>query len=206
MSVGDGIFWSTIIIVVFIGIILISKAHKWGTFLKVLGVLIILSLLALASFWLYTKYENRPQVVSSLNGVSLGMSEIEVTLAKGKPNEFSESNESKKLTKGLKYNGYTDSYTLVLLDGPTKNSYVVNTICDNRGYGKVLGLGNYSSEKDIYEKLGKPSYISIYKDGTLKLITYPEWNVAFEISKGQVDEVCVTSRSEFRYNEEYSPK
>ncbi len=85
---------------------------------------------------------------------------------------------------------------------------VVTDICDVGGYGIVLGFSQNSSEMDILNNLGKPSAVSIHEEGTEKILSYPQWNAAFELAKGRVIKVCVTDRPEMRYSAEYgaSPK
>jgi hypothetical protein len=76
-------------------------------------------------------------------------------------------------------------------------------ICDQRGYGRVLGFGEFSSEESIRQKLGTPGYESVNEQGTAKILTYPQWNAAFEIEKGSVFKVCVTVQTQMRYASEY---
>lgn len=203
MTVGDGIFWSTILLVAFASIVLITKSKRWKTFFKVLAILVALGVVVGVGIWGYFKYENRPQVMSSLNGIRLGMSEVDVTLQKGEPDHVSEIDAapdgSRKL---LLFKGSSDSYTYAILRGK-KDSMVVTDICDKGGYGRVLGFGEYSSENAVLEKLGKPSNLSINENGTGKLLSYPQWNAAFEVERGNIVKACVTNRPQMRYSTEY---
>lgn len=203
MTVGDGIFWSTILLVAFASIVLITRNKRWKTFLKVLAILVALGVVVGVGIWGYSKYENRPQVMSSLNGIHLGMSEVDVTLQKGEPDKISEIDPtSNGFRKYLLFEGSSDSYTYAILRGK-KDSMVVTDICDKGGYGRVLGFGEYSTENAVLEKLGKPSNVSINEKGTEKLLSYPQWNAAFEIEKGNIVQVCVTNRPQMRYSTEY---
>lgn len=199
MAVSDGIIWSTIVIVAFASIILLSMHKRWGTFITFLTVLVVLSTVLGMGAWLYNKNEIRPQVMSSLNGINLGMSEVDVILKKGEPDDTSDSVPGEnEYSRWLLYLGYGTSYTYAYLRGP-KDSMVVVDVCDVGGYGSALGLSSSSSEEDVIEKLGQPSSISLNEDGTAKLISYPQWNAAFEIDRGRVNKVCVTSREALRF-------
>ena len=178
-------------------------AERWGTFITFLTVLVVLSTVVGMGAWLYNKYETRPQVMSSLNGINLGMSEVDVTLKKGDPDDTSDRELSEnEHSRWLLYLGYGVAYTYAYLRGP-KDSMVVVDVCDVGGYGSALGLSSSSSEEEIIEKLGQPSSISLNEDGTAKLISYPQWNAAFEIERGGVNKVCVTSREALRFSVEF---
>ncbi len=203
MTIGDGIFWSTVILVTFASIVLVTKKRRWGTFFKVLVIFVALGAVIGAGVWLYFKYENRPQVMSSLNGISLGMSEVDVTLQKGEPDQIDERDTTPDgFRKILVYKGTSDSYTYAILRGG-KDSRVVTNICDKGGYGRVLGFGQYSSEMDVLEKLGEPSSVSVSEQGTEKILSYPQWNAAFKLAKGNITTVCVTNRPKMRFSVEY---
>ena len=206
MSIGEGILWSTIIIIVFVSIILITKNRRWMTFLKVFMALVIVGAVIGLAIWLYQKYEARPQVVTELSGISLGMREVDVTLIKGKPDKTIDArnrgeDDSRKI---LLYKLYGGDRIVVVLDGP-EDQRVVNVICVRGGYEGVLGFNSYSYEKEIVETLGEPKTVSIDSAGTDKMISYPRWNAAFEITKGKVLEVCITDKDNgLVYTQEYS--
>ena len=203
MTVGEGILWSTVLVLSFTSIVLLTKHKRWRTFWKAVALFLILGSVVGVVIWLYLQYQDRPQVMASLNGINLGMSEVEITLAKGEPDQISELDPlDDGFRKFLLYKGSLNDYTYAILRGP-EGAMSVTAICDKGGYGKVLGFGDYTSEKRLVEKLGAPASTSINKEGTEKLLTYPQWNAAFEIAKGSVIKVCVTSREEVRYSEEY---
>lgn len=204
MTVGDGIFWSTVLLVVFASIVLITKSKRWKTFFKVFAIFIALGVVVATSIWGYSKYKTRPQVMKSLNGIHLGMSEVDVTLQKGEPDQVSEIDPTPEgFRKYLVYKGVSDSYTYANLRGK-RDSMLVTDICDQGGYGRVLGFDRYSSENAVLEKLGEPSHVSINDKGIEKLISYPRWNAAFKIERGHIVAVCITSRPYMRFLNEYS--
>ena len=112
MTIGEGIFWSTLIVIVFFSIVLLSKYKRWRTFIKVLTILAALGAAIGAGVWFHNKYVNRPQIMSSLNGIRLGMSEVNVTLQAGKPDDISELDPTPGgFRKVMIYRGSRDSYT-----------------------------------------------------------------------------------------------
>lgn len=204
MTIGDGIFWSTTLMVSFASVVLLTKSKLWIIFFKVMATLVVLGVVVGVGIWGYFKYENRPQVMSSLNGIHLGMSEVDVTLQKGKPYGVSEIIPTQHgFSKYLLFDVLDNSYTYAILRGK-KDSMVVTDICDKGGYGKVLGFNGSSSEKEVFEKLGKPSNVSINEKGTKKFLSYPQWNAAFEVEQGKIVMVCVTSRPQIHFPIEYN--
>lgn len=202
MTIGEGIFWSTIVAVLFASILLLTKHKKWKAFRKVAGGIVALALVSGASIWAYLRYEDRPQEAFELNGVQLGMSEVEITLAKGAPDDVSELEPIPDgFRKILLYNGY-ESFTYVILRGPEQSMIAVD-ICDKGGFGRVQGFGEFSSEESILKKLGRPDFTSVNEQGTAKLLTYSQWNAAYELEKGSVVRVCVTSQPQMKYATEY---
>lgn len=203
MTIGEGIFWSTIVLVSFAAIFLLTKKKLWKKVLK--GFVFVAGLAALIAggFWLYDIYGNRPQVMSSLGGIRLGMSEVDVTLKKGKPDEKHELNKiSDKYRKYLLYRYKRGANLYAIFDGK-KDTMIVTVVCESVISGRVLGFKHYSLEKEIVDKLGPPSQLSINQDATRKILSYPKWNAAFETEKGKITEACVTSRSQIRYSVEY---
>lgn len=195
MTVGDGIFWSTIVVVVFISIVLLSKYGKWKAFGKGLGIVVLLSALASGGYWGWLQHVNRPQVTTSLNGISLGMTEVEVTLAKGIPTEPAEAKlveDDKSIKKTLSYDD-----CFVRLRGPTEEDLVVTTVCDTKEWSttKVAGIDTRTSENEVVRKLGQSPNTSVNEEGTIKILNYPKWKAAYFMQKGSVIQICITEES-----------
>ena len=190
----------------------------WFFALGVLGLLVYSSAfrkiaLALAGlgvviggvYWAWTTFENRPQVVTELDGVRLGMSPVEVTLAKGAPS--TEGATSKEQDGQLRRDWtFATSYgpTLtVTFYGQTENALAASIICEAESYSGPFGLVHLSSEEDVIDKLGQPSRTSIAEDGLSKFVSFSRYKVAYQITKGVVTQVCILRSDSVSYTREY---
>ena len=202
MTLGEGIIWSTLLIITFISILLLTKHKKWKSFSKILLSFVGVGGIIAISMWQFSIYENRPKLMTSLNKVNLGMREVDVTLAKGEPDKVFNHDDSEIAYKTLVYGDLLESFTFVSLR-KVSDLIVVTDICSNDKYSNVLGFSGYSSETGIIKKLGRPENVSINEKGTSKIISYPKWNASFNIKKNNVTLVCVTSRQNRKFSAEY---
>lgn len=207
MTVGTAIFWSTILVLAALGIRAVSRTGKWQVVGKVTVTIVGVCGVVAAGMWGWSSFKERPVVTDELSGIRLGMKPVDVKLLKGAP--FNEDtvvptvkDGEASMTWGFR-SDYSDRLLQVHFGGPTVDSVGVVIVCERNGYSKLFGLGNYSSEADVVEKLGQPTRTSIDSDGLSKLISYKTWNVAFGLSKGTVNEVCVTSSGAVVYLDEY---
>jgi hypothetical protein len=197
MTIGTGILVSTILLIIYF----VSKERKWKVIGKFILLLLFFAGTVAAAIWGYSLYDTRVQVLNSLSGVKLGMSEVNVTLLKGPPDSVvGEDNDN--VRKVLVYEEFDDINYYVIIDGES-GSLIVTHICSRDYADKVFGLGKHSTEAAIVEKLGSPDFTSIESSGTKKIISYPEWNIAFEIKKGSATQVCVFSKSRMSYKTEH---
>lgn len=133
------------------------------------------------------------------------MTQLDVKLLKGAPTGESERSEHEE--GGARFRlgwSYGDSQSIggvliVLFNGDTRDDVEVSIVCERGGYSKLLGLGRFDTEEEVIEKLGPPSSESINSEGLRKLISYKRWNAAYEITRGSVQEVCVTASGKVRY-------
>lgn len=210
MTVGDGILWSTVLILFAAAIYHISIRKKWKVVGKTIGVFFVIGAMGTAAIWGYFTYKNRPTPATELNGVRLGMSPLEVKLAKGAPTTEQNAKDEKqdeKFTLSWQFRSdLGDESTVVIFYGVTADTMKVSIVCARGGYSTLLGLGRYSNEKDVIKKLGQPSAESISKDGLSKIISFKSFKVAYELTKGQITELCVTESGGVNYVEEYQQK
>jgi hypothetical protein len=211
MTIGDGIFWSTVLILLSAAIYQISIRKKWKLIGKTIALLFLFGAVGGATIWGWYSYNNLPSPVAELNGIRLGMSPVEVKLVKGPPsneqkatiaqqdNEFRLSWEFSSAWGG-------DESTAVIFYGATPDNLKVAIICGSGGYSTVHGLGRYNNEKDIIRKLGQPTSESINSDGLSKFISFKPLKVAYELTKGQISQVCVTEAGGVGYTNEYQGK
>ena len=98
MTAGEGIFYSTILILVAIGAWRISVNKKWKLVLGIAASLIALSVLSIGGYYLYESGDpsrppppegaidlENPVKFDELWGIELGITKGAVTLAKGQP-------------------------------------------------------------------------------------------------------------------------
>lgn len=210
MTVGSGILWSTVLVVLAVTVYQLSVRRKWKVVGKIFGGLILVAVVVGGGLWAWNRYENRPRVVEMLDGVRLGMSPLDVKLAKGAPkNDATATPEKTERTDGEYrlgwfFNPSESGPTLgVIFYGKEISSLKVAIVCETDGYNKVLGLGRFNSEDEVTAKLGQPTETSIAKDGLSKLVSFKPYKIAFALSKGQVSEVCISESGSVTYAEEY---
>ena len=96
MSLGEGIFYSTVLLVIAGLFYFISINSKWKIVAKTARGLVLLGLVIGVGFWAYHLYGNRsfPKeeiiAVTEYMGIKLGAPRVEVTLAHGVPKSESE--------------------------------------------------------------------------------------------------------------------
>ncbi len=171
MTIGDGIFYSTILLVLAGAIYAISVRGKWKTAGKVFSVFVLVVAVSYAIFYGYDQYQSRPQssaseplaAVTEYMGVKLGASRVDVTLKHGLPER--ESNPIRpdgKKQDVLYYDGFA-----VTLSGEEVANFAYMVCSDGSyTYGReLLGIGIYESEDRVISLLGAPSSESIDADG-----------------------------------------
>lgn len=198
MTTGESLFTIAILGALSYGIYLIHKKRKWKLMGKIAGVVVLISILISIGIYGYNVYKNRPTVQTELAGISIGMKKVDVTLIKGKPDKEDVSEEGVTTLMYTDYSGTLEMF--VTLDAENNEVY---RICSLEFYDEVFGLGEYDSLEKVTNKLGEAPEKSINADGTMMIITYPQYNVAFQIFEGDVNMTCVTTQEKMGYVEEY---
>ena len=85
MTLGDGIFWSTALILLAVASYQIFRHKKWKLVGKVFGALFLVGAVLGGGLWSWTVYQERPSPVQGLEGVRFGMTPAEVKVQKGEP-------------------------------------------------------------------------------------------------------------------------
>lgn len=101
MTLGDGIFASTLLLVVVAGLWAITRKGKWRLVGKVSAVLVLLIAVGAVGLWGWSLYEERAQVLNELDGVRLGMTRLDLQVAKGKPFATRERRKAPPLAAGF---------------------------------------------------------------------------------------------------------
>jgi hypothetical protein len=205
MTLGTGILLSTVLVLLAVAVHQVSVRNKWKVVGKIVGALIGMALLAGGGVWGWSRYQNRPKVVEVLSGVRLGMSPLDVKLAKGAPkSEDLATKEKDEYRAGWVFNESDSGPSLlVLFYGSESTNLRVSIVCETDGYSTFFGLGRFSSEDAVIAKLGKPTRTSIAKDGLQKMISYEPYKVVFTIAKGAVTDICISESKGVKFAEEY---
>lgn len=211
MTLGDGIVWSTVLILIAGAIYQISVQKKWKLIVKILGVLSLIGALLGGAIWGYFVWTNRPQITTEIGGISLGMTPVEVSLKLGEPSRKLGPIEEKERKPGGAFSSlwlYSEQGThaprmMVRFYGPSAEGLTAGIVCQDDGYDSVVGISRLKSEEDVIERLGEPTHVSINETGTAKHISYEQWNASYEIARGRVSAVCLTSSGKVIYGVEY---
>lgn len=222
MTLGEGILWSTVLILTAAAVCQVSIRRWWKTVGKVFGVQVLIGGIIGAGVWGWFEYQDRPYVVEELNGFRLGMVPAEVLLAKGKPENYNEEpvKEGDKFILGWSFQPVGTDPILPLprgfrldrrgidghwafFSGDSPNEMELDLVCEYSGFTSVLSIKPTTSEDSVIKKLGQPSNESIRTDGLAKFISYEQWNVMYEIEKGQVFGLCIISSGRASYFDKY---
>ena len=156
------------------------------------GVLTVALLVAITISQTYERF----WPVRSLDGLHLGMSEVDVTLALGeKPEAINSSVYSSR--RELVFSG-----GLKLQFATSGMSSVLYQICSS-GPPYELKIYNNTTESDILSRFGEPSFVSVSNDGTTKISSFKNSNLAFEFRKNEILKACVSNKMPVRYVDEY---
>ena len=206
MTVGDGILWSTVLLLLAVAAYQVSVRNKWKAAGKMVGVLLLVVVVVVGGSWGWNRYKDRPREVTELAGVRLGMSSVEVKLAKGAPQNEA---EAKTEREGDEYSllwyfkdGDYSPVVQVRFYGKTEDTLKASVVCDT-GASRLFGLATYSSERQVVEKLGPPTKTSIAENGLSKVVSFKPYKVAFAVEKGTVTEVCISQSGTVAYAREY---
>ena len=216
MTIGDGIFYSTILLVLAGAIYAISVRGKWKTAGKVFSVFVLVVAVCGGIFYGYGQYQSRlpppatPEplatpkpltAVTEYMEVKLGASRVDVTLKHGAPeSERVFVTKTGEQGEALTY----PEFEVEIKGGKVANS--VSRVCSQSGLlvdvNPFVYISPYENEGSVKIKLGTPSSESISNDGTRKILNYDELNVALFFAKLEVIEICMTENA-LRYTHEY---
>ena len=209
MSVGAGIVWSTLLILLAIGVWRVADNRKRKLLGRAVACLMVMSgLMSLATDGWSKPKKSRPQAPTELAGVRLGMTPAEVTVALGKPTTEegpSESDAGETRRAALRYS-YTipndNEYALEIVFYTDANGLRADIVCELGGYSSALGFNNGARELGVVRKLGRPDITSISADRRAKLISYPQWKVAYLVKRSKVNGVCISGSGVIKFTEQ----
>jgi hypothetical protein len=87
MTIGAGIFSSTVLLIVVFALWQTTKHHKWKAVGKAFAAIVALGTAVGVTIWGWNEYSERPVPQNALAGIALGMSPLDVQIQKGKPSE-----------------------------------------------------------------------------------------------------------------------
>ena len=138
--------------------------------------------------------------ISTIDGVSLGMSPVEVTLLKGQAENSSE--KINKIHDDLYHLRWNYDFINIDFIGPNENDLKTSRVCGTPIHASINNIVGISTEKEVNLFFGKPDHISIHKDGLSKWISYEKYNAAFEVEKENIIYSCL-DEDYIAYEEEY---
>ena len=141
--------------------------------------------------------------VSQLGSVHLGMSPAEVEQAKGQATSVVRDVSTPRM--GWIYGespNPDDGLLWVLYSGKSANELTVDLICKHGDPENPLAIGRFGTEAEVVEKFGQPTHLNISETGLSKIISYEAKKIAYEITNGRVNQVCVTESGEVSYQDE----
>jgi hypothetical protein len=202
MTLGDGIFYSTVLLVLAGATYFISVNGKWKLVTKILGAFVF----AGVAIAIYIVQEIRPDppgplaAVTEYMGVELGAPRIEVTLALGEPEDEGEIVQSRTFGRFQQRHTYPD-FTLAYSGVVTPDAVLF--VCSNESSSDLLNISNGASESLLLERLGEPSTRSINRERKQEAMSYWTLNAAFIIEAGRVLASCMVE-SGVNFVEEYA--
>jgi hypothetical protein len=199
MTLGTGIFASTILLVAVFIAWQLTAHRKWKTFGKFVVAVVAIAGLFGGGLYTWANYEPPPTVLSKLGGISLGASMVDVKLLLGEP---ATSVVEEPILDGetIATFNYPDGVE-VIFRGTDEFDLAASIIC-NRTYPAALGVTSYDTEAEVIDRLGEPTSVSVRADGLAKTISYAQWQVSFSLSQNRITSVCVHSSPAITYQNE----
>lgn len=202
MTVGTGLFLSTLLVLTVAILWQITAHKKWRVAGKVsaIGSALLILLGVVVYSWIYfSNLPSPPTVTTELVGIKLGMTPVEVKLKLGQPVSISDPEmEGERIRIDIYY-----STAAIVFYGSDKYTTKAEIICTSDRSNDLLGISGYDGESKIIERLGDPDATSIRKDGLAKMISYSKWNATFQIEKGEIVQECIHDFPVMSFVEEY---
>jgi hypothetical protein len=200
MSLGAGIFGSTILVLIALAVWRISVAHKWRTVGKVFGILFAIGCVTAGALYAYNVYADRPKPLDGIDGMKLGMSPLDVQLLRGVPvSKQDEVIAGEARTRWFYQNEKGELEYFLLFGKPG-----LHIVCRMGRFAGEFGLGYGTTEEDAIGKLGRPTNVSVNKEGLEKALSFSKYRVGLSFKQGQLTDLCVTDTGKLKFAEEYS--
>jgi hypothetical protein len=192
MTIGTGIFASTLLLVLAFAAWKATKHQRWKAVLKACAIVVCVSGVLGVGIWQIDEYNERPVPQTELEGVVLGMTQADVKIAKGSPS--SETSGEKDKAPAMFYKPlYGDGILLVIFSDPGNGRAMATKVCRISDPPPVNGIHNYMGERQVIERLGAPDASWLADDQLSKFMLFSKWKMQVEIEKGSVHSICVVS-------------
>lgn len=187
MSIGDGIFLSSVLLSI-VGLYAATKDRwnwkriaKWGLALP-LAAVAILSL----GIWSYSTYQERPAAMAEFEGLKLTSTPADVRFLKGEP-IAKHSTEDQWVYDA--HSGSAQPEDAVVLvkfrDGKIRHvTYWANERQIVNPY--LLGFSIGSEYEPIIKRLGQPSHISTSANGLNRILSFEQFKIFYDFEQGKV--------------------
>lgn len=190
MTTGEGIIWSTVLILVVASAWRISANGSWKKVIKIFGSLLLFIAAIAIGVEIYKWFDRRPKKFTGLQEIELGMLESEVLVNLGQP---AERNDQESYYVIFYSKSYDPEYRFsVSFDKKSKRA---NMICEEGDFTDLY-INTYLSEKDIEDRFGKPTTTFVNPDGKFKSLSYPKYNLTFLFSQKRLLRLCVTENAD----------
>jgi hypothetical protein len=162
--------------------------NKWNwTKIFIRGSLVLgsLTLLCAGGVYWYLNAPLFPHREYELNKVKLGYSEEDVGFFFGKPVSTEDEKDKRRLIYSKDQENIQPGDMLVYLDKDKVTDALVFCTGGRVGYS-IQGIGCGDTYDTVIKKFGTPSYVSIHKDGNLRILSFKKYNVYFGMEQAQV--------------------
>jgi len=185
MSIGTGIFLSTLLLVSITLFKIKGDSWNWRRIVKwVLAVSFVFLIALVVGERVHDYLEERPTIQTQFNGLQLNFLPGDVKFAKGEPNSAQDS-ERWIYDVGDAKLGEEASYFIKFKNGKVRFIlYTANVWRVQEPY--LLGFKIGSSYQEIQGKLGQPSYISKSADELQRMLSYDNLNAFFSFRQNQL--------------------
>ncbi len=220
MAIGTGIFLGLLCVAAAFLYTQTKDRWRWRTIvrwpLRVVVALALIGALLFGFVLLQERLESRPRLVTRYADIGLGDSKDEVLYAKGPPNYVLESDAiptrflrvtrvsdipaGKSPADYLYWSYESERNGRLDIKFSARSNLVVSVFCfskpDNR-CPELNGVFPEMTEDQVLHRLGKPARADIEKSsGYVKTLKYPQYQVAFYLTKRQVYALELGDRDE----------
>jgi len=176
MSLGTGVFASTVLILILTLYISNKDRWNWAKIMKWSTATALILIGAIASFIAYLNYDNgRVEAATSYLGVELTDTKSDVLLKKGTPLEYGD--DSSRWV-------YPDAESIYFVDSNIRR--IAYTSGGDYWANKLLGFGLNDGYEAVLTRLGAPTHASTHPNNLYRVISYSEHKAYFIFEKHKI--------------------